>query len=165
MIPADAGLDDAEFDLRGPIERADVSLADQGQRPVQPTEGALTVGHGREVLIVPGQAAGGPELGQGLGPAPGLVCGDPGCLPDHADAGGEAPCGLGVLVTLLWIVGHSRGDQVTGHRVGQVVRQAVQLGPGLGVELLGGDRVGEAGPGRVRCAVAAGRGNPGTAPR
>jgi hypothetical protein len=41
----------------------------------------------------------------------------------------------------------------------------VQLGPGLGIELLSGDRVWKAGPTRVRRAVAVGRTTPGSARR
>ena len=36
LIAADAGLDDAQLDLRGAIEGAGIGLADQAQRPVQP---------------------------------------------------------------------------------------------------------------------------------
>jgi len=56
-----------------------------------------------------------------------------------ADARRKALGGLGIGVPLLGVGGQARGDQVTGHAVGQIVRQAVQMGPGLGVELLGGD--------------------------
>jgi hypothetical protein len=94
--------------------------------------------------------------------APGLVGGDATDLPNHADPRGQALGCLRVGVTLLGVVGQSGGHQVPGHDVGQVVRQAVQLGTGLGFELLGRDGVWKLRPGLAgrpgRCLVSRGPG-------
>jgi DNA-binding MarR family transcriptional regulator len=145
LIPADPGLDDAQLDLGGAVEGAAVGLADQGQRPVRPAQGTLAVGHHRKVVVASGHPPRGSQLSQGFGPPSGLVGSDPGRLPDHAHPGREALGDLSVCIPLLGVRGHSRGDQVTGHGVGQFVRQAVQLGTRLGVELRGSDGVREAG--------------------
>jgi EmrB/QacA subfamily drug resistance transporter len=157
LIPADARLDDAELDLHGPAEFAGLRLAYQRQRPVQPAQGPLAVGHDRQVLVPAGHAPRGAQLSQGFGPPTGLVGGDAAGLPDHADPRREALGGLGVVVGPFRVFGQTGGHQVTGHAVGQVVRQAVQLSSCLRIELLGTDRVGDLRPGLV--------GRPGTASR
>ena len=150
LIPADARLDDAQLDLHGPAEFAGLRLAYQRQRPVQPAQGPLAVGHDRQVLVSAGHAPCGPQLSQGFGPPPGLVGSDAAGLPDHADPRREALGGLGVAVGPFRVFGQTSGDQVTGHAVGQVVRQAVELSSCLRIELLGADRVGDLRPGRIR---------------
>ncbi len=90
---------------------------------------------------MPGHSAGGPELRQRLRPSTGLVRGDAARLPDHADPGRKALGSLRVGVALLRVLGQASRDQVTGHAVSEVVREAVQLGPGFGIELVGADRI------------------------
>jgi EmrB/QacA subfamily drug resistance transporter len=157
LIPADARLDDAQLDLHGPAEFAGLRLAHQRQRPVQPAQGPLAIGHDRQVIVPAGHAPRGAQLSQGFGPAPGLVGSDAAGLPDHADPRREALGGLSVAVGPFRVFGQTGGHQVTGHAVRQVVRQAVQLSSCLRIELLGADRVGDLRPGLVR--------RPGTASR
>ena len=60
LVPADAGLDDPQLDLRGPVEVGGIGLPHQRQRPVQPAEGPLAIGHDRQVVVPPGHAPRGP---------------------------------------------------------------------------------------------------------
>jgi hypothetical protein len=136
LIPANPRLDDPQLDLDFPGKVADRRVLDDRQCPVRPAEGALAVGHQRQVAGTPGQPPGGAQFGQRLGPPSGLVGGHTAGLPDNPDPGRELARRQRVLVGLSRFFGQPGGYQPPGHGIGQVARQGAQFRPDAGVQLV-----------------------------
>src|ERR1700722_5650319 len=150
LVPADTRLDDAQLDLHGAVESFGVRLVHERERPVKAPEGTLAIGHDGEILVAPGHSPRGAEFRKRFRPSAGPVRGDAAGLPDHAGAGREAFGGLGIGVALLRVLLQLRGYQVARHAVSEVVREAVELGSCLGIELIGADRLRDGRTGRAR---------------
>ena len=107
----------------------------QRQRAVEPPEGALRVGHHRQVAIPAGQPAGRAQFGQRLGPFAGPVGDDPADLANDAHPGSEFARRVRVGIGAFGIALELRRDQAPGHTVSQVGWQGLQLGAGVRFQL------------------------------
>src|SRR5690606_37982540 len=161
---ADTRLHDAEFDPSHGVELLRLRRLDQVEGAFGTPETPLAVGHDRQVGVVArAEPARGPQLGEGLGPLPGVVGGDPCRLPHDPDPRREAPCGLRVIegqpgVFLGQPPGH---HEVAGDLGGQFLRQRPQFGARLRVACAAGAVVRQRRVGVRRCgAFAAGRADP-----
>ncbi len=156
LVPSDPGLDDEQLDLAGPAERGRFGTVDQGQRAIEPAEGAFRIGHHRQIRLPAREPPCRTQFGEGLGPFADPVGGHPGDLADEADPGREVAGHPRLRVGPLRILLQFRGDQAPGHAVGQVGGQRPQFGAGVRLQLVGGHIAGDrqssaaAGAGAVR---------------
>ena len=128
-VASGAGQDDDQLDPLGLVERRDVGVVGDGQGPLGTAERTLAVGQHGQVIGLAGDASGGAQLGQRLGPLPCGVGGQPARLAHHADASGHGASRPGVRERLLRVV----VEQPTGHH--EVARDQVGGLPGERAQL------------------------------